>query len=441
MLPLIAALATPVGHSAIAVVRLSGAGLDRVLTAICGRIPPVRRASLVQLRDERGVFDDAVLTVFSGPASYTGEDMAEVSCHGNPLIVERLLAALIGAGAAVASPGEFTRRALANGRIDLIGAEGVLATIGATSPAGLELARAGSALRGRAEGLRSQLVDVAAELEAILDYPGEDLLFSTDDQIARTLGAIAAEARGIAAGWQAGRVALDGARVALIGEVNAGKSSLFNALLGRERALVSPIPGTTRDVVESPLALPGGRIVLLDTAGERSNTAGSGSQSEPPTSQADAIEAAGMVMGRASRDAADLRILCLPATGDGLGEVAAPSLRVATQVDRARPAFAYDFAVSSVTGEGVEALRAALLPAITGLPTDSEAIVGSARQRDVLLQIADAAEHAANALIAAGPAVAVTDLAAAIGHAGAMSGRDATEDVLDRLFARFCVGK
>lgn len=429
MLPLIAALATPVGHSAIAVVRLSGAGMAPVLTAICGRIPPARRASLVQLRDERGVFDDAVLTVFSGPASYTGEDMAEVSCHGNPLIVERLLAALIGAGAAVASPGEFTRRALANSRIDLIGAEGVLATIGATSPAGLELARAGSVLRDRAEGLRSQLVDVAAELEAILDYPGEDLLFSTDDQIARMLGAIAAEARGIAAGWQAGRVALDGARVALIGEVNAGKSSLFNALLGRERALVSPIPGTTRDVVESPLALPGGRIVLLDTAGERTEGA------------SEAIEAAGMVMGRASRDAADLRILCLPATGDGLGEVAAPSLRVATQVDRTRPAFAYDFAVSSVTGEGVEALRAALLPAITGLPTDSEAIVGSARQRDVLLQIADAAEHAANALIAAGPAVAVTDLAAAISHAGAMSGRDATEDVLDRLFARFCVGK
>lgn len=427
MLPLIAALATPVGHSAIAVVRLSGAGLDRVLTAICGRIPPNRRASLVQVRDARGVFDDAVLTVFSGPASYTGEDMAEVSCHGNPLIIERLLAALIDAGAAVASPGEFTRRALANGRIDLIGAEGVLATIGATSPAGLELARAGSALRVRAEGLRSQLVDVAAELEAILDYPGEDLLFSTDDQIARTLGAIAAEARGMAAGWQAGRVALDGARVALIGEVNAGKSSLFNALLGRERALVSPIPGTTRDVVESPLALPGGRIVLLDTAGERED--------------ADGIEAAGMVMGRANRDAADLRILCLPATGDGLGEVAAPSLRVATQVDRAQPGFSYDFAVSSVTGEGIEALRAALLPAITGLPTDSEAIVGSARQRDVLLHIADAAEHAADALIMAGPAVAVTDLAAAIGHAGAMSGRDATEDVLDRLFARFCVGK
>lgn len=405
-----------------------------VLTAICGWVPPARRASLVRLCDQHGVFDDAVLTVFSGPASYTGEDMAELSCHGNPLIVERLLAALIGAGAAVASPGEFTRRALANGRIDLIGAEGILATIGATSPAGLELARAGTALRGRAEGLRSQLVDVAAELEAILDYPGEDLLFSTDDQIARTLGAIAAEARGIAAGWQAGQVALEGARVALIGQVNAGKSSLFNALLGRDRALVSPIPGTTRDVVESPLVLTGGRIVLLDTAGEREH-------GFADAEDRGGLEAAGVALGRASRDAADLRILCLPATGDGLGEAAAPCLRVATQIDRARPAFAYDFAVSSVTGAGIDALRAALLPAITGLPTDSETIVGSARQRDVLLQIADAAEHAASALIAAGPAVAVTDLAAAIGHAGAMSGRDATEDVLDRLFARFCVGK
>ena len=430
MLPLIAALATPLGHSALAVVRLSGVGLDRALIAVCGRVPPARRASVVALRDAGGTFDDAVLTVFPGPNSYTGEDVAEVSCHGNPLIVERLRGALIAAGAQVASPGEFTRRALANGRIDLVGAEGVLATIGATSPAGLELARAGPALRDRAEGLRSRLLDVAAELEAILDYPGEDLLFSTDDEITRTLGGVALEARTVAGGWRAGRVALDGARVALIGEVNAGKSSLFNALLGRERALVSPIPGTTRDVVESTLQLPGGRIVLMDTAGER----------EAP-GDVGGLEAAGIAMGRASRDLADLRILCLPATGEGRGEAAEPCLRVATQADRARPGFACDFVVSSVTGEGIDALRDALLPSITGLATDSEAIVSSARQRDVLLRIAGAAEDAARALIEAGPAVAVTDLAAAIGHAGAMSGRDAGEDVLDRLFARFCVGK
>lgn len=427
MLPLIVAPATPVGHSALAVVRLSGEGLDGALVRVCGRVPAARRATLVRVRDAQGVFDEAVLTVFRGPSSYTGEDVAELSCHGNPLIVERLVGALVAAGARLASPGEFTRRAFSNGRIDLVGAEGVLATIAATSPAGLELARQGSALRDRATALREALVDVAAELEAILDYPGEDLLFDDDDALAATLGRVATTARGLAAGWRAGAVALDGARVALVGPVNAGKSSLFNALLGRERALVSPVAGTTRDVVESPLALPGGRLVLVDTAGEREGTTG--------------LEAAGQVLGRASGEAADLRVLCLPATGDGRGEARAPCLRVATLADQGRPTFACDFVVSSVTGEGVDALRAALLPALVGRGADEEAIVSSARQRDVLLAIADAAESAARALSAAGPAVAVTELAAAIGHAGALSGRDASEDVLDRLFARFCVGK
>ncbi len=431
MLPLIVALATPVGHAALAVVRLSGADLPAAVRAVCGRVPADRRASVVTVCDAQGAFDEAVLTVFFGPRSYTGEDVAEVSCHGNPLIVERLVGAFIAVGARLASPGEFTRRALLNGRVDALEAEAVLATIAATSPAGLELARASGALRQRVAGFRERLLDVASELEAILDYPGEDLLFSTDAELNGELFAVAAEARGLAAGWRAGAVALEGARVALVGPVNAGKSSLFNALLGRERALVSPVPGTTRDVVESALVVPGGRLVLMDTAGERE---GEG--------YADAIEAAGLELGRASRDAADLRILCLPSTGDGAGFVAAPCLRVATQVDRGQPGFLHDFAVSSRTGQGVDALRAALLPAILGLTADAEAIVSSARQRDVLLAVAQAAESAAASLVGAGgPAVAVTELAAALRHVDALAGRDTTEDVLDRLFSRFCVGK
>lgn len=429
MLPLIVALATPVGHSALAVVRLSGAGLDAVLREVCGRVPSDRRASLVTVRDAAGAFDEAVLTVFRAPRSYTGEDVAELSCHGNPLIAERLVGALVGAGARVASPGEFTRRALRNGRVDALQAEAVLATIAATSPAGLALARAAPALRARVEGLRARLVDVAAELEAILDYPGEDLLFASDAELAATLRGVADEARAVADGWRAGRVALDGARVALVGPVNAGKSSLFNALLGQARALVSPVPGTTRDVVESALVVPGGRVVLLDTAGERE--------------AADAIEAAGMALGRATGEAADLRIVCRPA-GDAAGgwpALPGPCLRVATQTDLGAPAFACDHAVSSRTGAGIDALRAALLPAITGLGADAEAIVSSARQRDVLLAMAAAASSAAAALAGPGPAVAVVELAAALRHAGALAGRDATEDVLDRLFARFCVGK
>lgn len=430
MLPLIVAPATPLGHAAIAVVRLSGAGLGAALHRVCGRIPPDRRASLVSIRDDHGAFDQAVLTVFRGPGSYTGEDVAEVSCHGNPLIVERLVGAFVAAGARVASPGEFTRRALGNGRMDTVGAEAVLATIGSTSEAGLALARSEPQLRSRVASLRDRLIDVSAELEAILDYPGEDLLFSTDGQIESELLSVAGEARRLAMSWRAGEVALEGARVALIGKVNAGKSSLFNALLGTDRAIVAASPGTTRDVVESALVVPGGRLVLVDTAGEREGD------------DVGEIEHEGIARARIAGEEADLRVVCLPATGDGeAGPARGPALRVATQIDLGAPTFAFDFAVSVVSGEGVGALRAALLPAITGVSTDAERIVTSARQRDVLLGLARAAEAAAGALSTAGPAVAVTELAAALRHADGFAGRDTGEAVLDRLFARFCVGK
>lgn len=449
MHPLIVALATPLGHSAIAVVRLSGAGLHDAIRRVCGRAPTPRRASVVPLRDAEGVFDEAVLTVFSAPNSYTGEDVAEVSCHGNPLLVERLVGAFIAVGARMASPGEFTRRALLNGRMDAIGAEAVLATLLATSPEGLLIARTSDKLRAAADGLRDRLLNVAAELEAILDYPGEDLLFSSDAEIVRSLDQVAEEARSIAAGWRAGAVALQGARVVIVGRVNAGKSSLFNALLGETRAIVSPMAGTTRDVVESALVLPGGRVVLMDTAGERDGWGGGGGDGDEAAGE---IERAGMALGGAAAARADLRIVCVAATGSVLGgtgrdpaahgAVGRPgTLLVATKLDRGTPDFAHDFAVSSVTGEGVDALRAAILPAITGLQADAGCIVSSARQRDVLLAMSGAADKAAGALPQAGPAVAVTELMAAIRHADALAGRDSTEDVLDRLFARFCVGK
>ncbi len=443
MLPLIVALATPVGYSAIAVVRATGAGLPAAMRAICGRVPADRRATLVRVRDAEGVFDDAVATVFFGPRSYTGEDVAELACHGNPMLAERLVGAFIAAGARLASPGEFTRRALLNGRIDAIGAEAVLATIRATSPAGLALAREAPALRARVDELRARLVDVAAELEAILDYPGEDLLFSTDDAIAGGLRVIAAEATGLAAGWRAGAVALDGARVALVGRVNAGKSSLLNALLGRERAIVSATPGTTRDVVEAPLLLPSGRILLLDTAGERRPPPAVGvpAAAEPDGDEHDAIEAAGLSLGRAAAAAADLRLWCTRVDEPPGLPPARPYLHVATQIDRAPARFPHDHAVSATTGDGVDALRNALLPGLVGVTSGAEALVTSARQRDVLLAIAAAATAAADALPIAGPAIAVTELTAAIRHADVLTGRDTGEDVLDRLFARFCVGK
>lgn len=440
----IVACATPFGVGAIAVVRLSGAAVDDVVRAVCGRLPPPRRASVVALRDAAGTFDDAVVTRFVAPASYTGEGVAEISCHGNPLLVGRLLDACVAAGARLALPGEFTRRAVANGRLDLVRAEAVLSTLEATSARGLELARAAldGTLGARIDALRAGVVEVASELEAILDYPGEDLLFRTDAELAGALAALADEASGLAASAPAGVRAVTGARVALVGPVNAGKSTLLNALAGRPRALVSPTPGTTRDVVETTVQLPELRITLLDTAGERATT--------------DAVEAAGLELGREAADEADLRVLVVPLHLAEGPEVAAlrwrlraPTLVVGTHGDLPRRAtLAVDVEVCAPRGQGlpalVDALRdrlAAGLDAPVGAPGSATLALTSRHQADLLAAYARSVRGAAEALGVAGPAAAVEHLHAALAPIDALVGRDTREAVLDRLFARFCVGK
>lgn len=418
-------------------VRISGPALAPLVTRVTGPLPGARRVRLARLRDAEGVFDEGLVTWMPGPRSYTGEDVAEISCHGNPLLVERLLAALVAAGARPAHPGEFTRRAFLNGRMDLTRAEAVLQAIAATSSRGLAVARAG--LEGRladeADTLREVLVDVAAELEAVLDYPGEDLVGADDRTITTRLEQVASRSRTLAAGFTAGRIAVEGARIALVGPVNAGKSSLFNRLLGRDRALVSPLPGTTRDVIEAALATPRARLVLMDTAGER----------EDP----EAIEAEGLALAARLVEPADLRLVVLPGDrpldADGarvLARTREPRLVVATHADR--PTLletAVDHRVSSRTGEGVESLLDGVLRTLVGEQRDGEGIVADQRQRDALLRLAGAAEAAIAALPLAGPAVAVEEVYGALSALDTLVGRDTREDVLDRLFARFCIGK
>lgn len=395
----------------------------------------------MRLRDQAGVFDEGLLTWMPGPNSYTGEDVAEISCHGNPLLVGRLLDALVRAGARPAHPGEFTRRAFLNGRMDLTRAEAVLQAIAATSPAGLAVARAGmdGAVAKRADALRTALVDIAAELEAAIDYPGEDLLVASDDALATRLDGVAAETRAALAGARMARVAVEGARVALIGPVNAGKSSLFNALLGRGRAIVSPIPGTTRDVIESTLLLADVRIVLHDTAGERPDV--------------EELEAAGLALAAGMLDEMDLLLVVLSgaATLDDAAEAllartsGRPRLVVVTHADQPRrlPAIAGEHVVSSTDGRGVDDLRRRLPALITGeAPGAAAGLIASQRQHDALARLAARAEAAAEALrSSAGAAIAAELTYDALSAVDDLVGRDTREDVLDRLFSRFCVGK
>jgi tRNA modification GTPase len=432
------------------VVRLSGPGVARVLTEVAALprgVPAARRAVLVGLRDARGIFDQGLVLWMPGPRSYTGEDCAELSCHGNPLLVERLQAACIAAGARLALPGEFTRRAWMNGRMDLTRAEAVWQVIEARTAAGLEVAAQG--LSGELAAFyvkeRGELQACAAELEARLDFP--DQLdggwggLANDADLVHRLRAVRARLGEAAGSHARARVLVQGARVVLVGPTNAGKSSLFNALLGRRRALVDSRPGTTRDALEAPLDLDGLAVTLLDTAGERSRPRG--------------LERAGLDLRDGLLGEADLVVVVLPAHRPKLAESAAllartagrPRLLVGNHADRRGAVFTHFgqplLPTSAVTGEGLPALRAALRAALLGAePRAGAVVVASQRQHALLLEACVGLDRATEALVGeAGVAVAAEELIGVLATLSGLSGQGVREEVLDALFARFCVGK
>jgi len=439
----IVASATPTGRSALALLRLSGADARSVAAKLCPGGPAwlPRRASLRRaLHRDGSLLDQVLVTWMPGPGSYTGEDVVELSCHGNPVIVEGLLDALVVAGARPARKGEFTRRAFLHGRVDLVQAEAVAALIAARSPAALAVSRrAMERLGPTLADLREATLDLAAELEAGLDHPGEDLGQADDEQLAARLRQLAARSQGLASTWRAGRVRLEGARVALVGPVNVGKSSLFNSLLAQQRALVSDQAGTTRDVVERSVLVDGLEITWLDTAGERDS-------SEP-------LERAGIALGRELVADADLLLVVVPGhqapdsvEAELLHRTAdRPRLLVASHVDLPQvPGRAVDHRVSGKSGQGVAALRQAVvkqLGQVAGDP-DQGALLVSQRQHELLLATSKHLAEAAGALCGlAGPAVAAEECSRALERLSELSGEDAREDVLDRVFARFCIGK
>ncbi|MFT5582916.1 MAG: tRNA modification GTPase [Cognaticolwellia sp.] len=438
------ACATPWGRGGIALIRLSGPqaqAVAAVLSKIPGGWPPPRRARLAHFVDASGAIDTGLLTHFPGPRSYTGEELVEISCHGNPLIVERLLAAAITAGARMAEPGEFTRRAFLNGRMDLTRAEAVLQAIDAQSSAGLAIAQQGlgGGVLSLAETLASDLTQALAELEARLDYPAEDLTLQEDEVLAEGLLAIAARAQGAADTFASGRILVEGATVVLVGPVNAGKSSLFNALGGSERALVSEIPGTTRDVLERRVRLGAVAVTLLDTAGERDNPG--------------EIEAAGMALAERLGADAELVVVVVPAHEPERARAVLERtqgrrrLVVGNHMDRPGAQSEVDgialFPTVAATGAGVPELGQAIAHALVQEePGSVSLIIASQRQRDLLLGVAEACRESHQALLGPmGVAVAAQVLYGALERLDKLAGRDTREVVLDALFSRFCIGK
>lgn len=439
----ICALATPPGRSALAVVRLAGRGAFEIARGVLGLgpdepLPPPRRATLFTFHDRAGApIDRGLVTVFPGPASYTGEDAVEFACHGGLLVPAQLLGALHGLGARLAQPGEFTRRALQNGKLDLLQAEAVADLVDATAPAQgrAALGQLDGGLSRRIEVLRTDLVDALALLSYDIDFPEEDdgpldpgELVVALDRVARSLHALLATA-------SLGERLRTGALVVLAGRPNAGKSSLFNALLGQERALVTEVPGTTRDTIEAHAEVEGWPVRLADTAGLRDSD--------------DRLERLGIEVSRRYLAAADLVLLCVEAGRDlDAGERTLlderPALLVRTKADL-NPGVT-GLAVSVLTGAGLTDLRQALAERLFGALRgfgDMEPVLTRERHRTALAAAQAAVADARQELAAgeADPVLAAHHVRRAITALDEMIGAVDVEEVLGRVFSRFCVGK
>jgi tRNA modification GTPase len=441
----IAAIATPPGEGALAVIRISGPGALAVADTVfrAAKSPSAmeeRRIAFGRIIDAHGgVIDEVLLTVFRNPRSYTGEDLVEISGHGGSLVASRVLAAVLKSGARMARPGEFTERAFLNGKLDLTQAEAVMDLISAQTP------RAARAAAGQLEGrlgdeintLRSDLLGCVAHLEAFIDFPEEGIDPESGAALRKRMEGIADHLERLLSTADEGRLLREGITLALCGAPNAGKSSLLNRLLGAKRAIVSAIPGTTRDTIEERTSLGGYPFRVIDTAGLRET-------SNP-------VEREGVERARRAAEAADLRIHLVDAAEPvSPAPLFADELLVLNKIDLVADrhrlsSVSATACISCQTGEGIDSLITSILANVTGrsegesLP-DGAAI--NARHQECLKR-ATAALQAAIALLGAGePAELVAvELRSALGAVGEIVGDAGTEEILGKIFSSFCIGK
>jgi tRNA modification GTPase len=387
-------------------------------------------ALLRTLRSRGGeVLDRALVLWFPGPGSYTGEDSAELHLHGGPAVLASVSAALAAEGARPAEPGEFTRRAFLHGRLDLLEAEAIADLVAAETDAQRRqaLRQMGGALGDIYRGWTSRLTALLAEQEAQIDFPDEDLPAEMESRVASAIGQLAAEIEVHLQDAHRGEKLRDGLVFAVTGPPNAGKSTLINALARREVAIVSPMPGTTRDVIEVCLDIGGVPVTLLDTAGLRES--------------ADAVEAEGVRRARARAAAADLVIAVVDATAPAEPEAVTGVglLKVATKVDLAPAPPNVDVSVSVPAETGLSDLRSRLATAAQRLTAASgPPPLTRTRHRAALMDAADRLHRAAASAL---PELCGEDLRLALRALGRITGQVGVEDVLESVFREFCIGK
>jgi tRNA modification GTPase len=457
----IAALATPAGTAALAIIRITGPDTARLAGELAGSPPRARTARHADYRDRAGALvDDVLFTFFPEPRSATGEHVLEISCHGNPFIAQRILEDLLARGCRPAEPGEFTRRAFLNGRMDLSQAEAVMDVISARSERALAAAnlQMRGALGRHMKPLIDGLVGVVASVEAYIDFPEEDLPPESRAAVRSAIAAVRLGCSQLLATRHYGDLLRDGIRTVIVGEPNAGKSSLLNRLVGRDRAIVSPEPGTTRDFIEERVVVGPHCLRLIDTAGLNPAPG--------------AVERLGIAKSRECIAEADMIVLVLDATRPAppfdlaIAERLTPERTIlalnkadllpAGSADRAQGTAAEDgpfsralsglpaIFISALTGAGVDALKAELIRRADSLrPSAGEdAVVINARHAHALAMADECLGQSLAKLDAnAASELLASDLRGALSALGEISGKIDNEAVLDRLFATFCIGK
>jgi tRNA modification GTPase len=430
----IAAIATAAGRGGIGVVRISGGAVPQVAQRILGRLPEPRRATHVVFRDAHGEpLDEGVALYFPAPGSYTGEPVLELQGHGGPVVLRALLAACLDAGARLAEPGEFTRRAFLEGKLDLAQAEAVADLIEAASG---EAARSAvRSLRGEFSeaigALQRGLVELRALTEAMLDFPEEDVDRLHREDAARRLAGVRAALDDVLAKSRQGSLLRSGVQVVLAGRPNVGKSSLLNRLAGSERAIVTPLPGTTRDALHEPIQIEGVPLVLVDTAGLRVAT--------------DLVERLGIK--RTQRELAQADVVLVVCEAGGAREAIENLPPGAARIDVFNksdlvPGFrapAGAVAVSAKTGEGLEALRKAILVTVGWSSTGESVFLARERHLRALGRAAAHLEVAARESLHW--ELFAEELRLAHVALGEITGEFSADDLLGEIFARFCIGK
>lgn len=434
----IVAPATPVGRSALAIVRLDGPDAPAIVGRLAGRLPEERKAIRVSLRHDGKIIDDAVVTRWVTPRSFTGNDLAEFTVHGSPAVVDRLLRACIALGARIAEPGEFTERAVLNGRLDLVQAEAIADLVDSRTEvqAQLSLTNLSGRLSEVAMQLHARLLHVASQLEAALDFSDDGYEFIGRDEAIAELMAARTEVAELLGTFQRGAATRRGLSAVILGKPNAGKSTLLNSLVGSERAIVTAIPGTTRDIVRETIEVGGLPVTFADTAGLRATD--------------DLVEGIGVERARDAARRADL-ILYLVDSTVGLDKADASELAglgaevfvVYTKVDLAAPPPDVR-AISQTTGQGFSELVAELDACVRerfAVPESSAAVVNQRQQ--AALVAADSALEAAIATLRAGLSeeMVAVDLYRATNALAALTGAIASDDVLAEIFSKFCIGK